>query len=381
MSSESIHLLSAIGKENPFHQLKKPFHELLSGQKAFYNQPDYLEAAKRDFSRIKPLPTTYNWNTEHKIFRIAKLILSILIFPIGIYNLLHSLIGKVAVLRAATPHLLGYQKKHADIRRSQISLDGEWKYKRMTIQVDGYKIDAMIVGKTSTLGNGRWMLASHGNCEYYEELVSIRHDFKRIFSAVNSNAILFNYPGVGASTGNPSRQAMVKAYRGVLSFLEDKQNGVNAKEIIGYGHSIGAGVQGEALETHTLKNEIKYLFVKKQTFSDLSKVATSYTNSKLVGFLVKFFGWNINPLTSSMQLQAPEIIMQTANIHWYEEIIDSSQIIDDGVIVARASLAKAMLENNKCARKNKVFIGMKESHNIGLINPEFLAKRINAFLK
>ena len=185
---------------------------------------------------------------------------------------------------------------------------GEWKVKRLTIEVDGYHIDAAIMGKAATLENGRWVLTSNGNGSFYENHFH-DHNFKQILSKIDRNTILFNYPGVGCSPGLPNRQAMAKAYRAVLAFLEDQKNGIGAKEIIGYGHSIGGGIQGEALNSHTLKKDIKYVFIKGRTFSELASVASK--TSWLMGALVKLLGWNINTLESSKRLKAPEIILQT----------------------------------------------------------------------
>ena len=54
----------------------------------------------------------------------------------------------------------------------------------------------MIVGKAATLDNGRWVLASNGNGAFYEDGLAEGADVKQILSAVNGNAIVFNYPGV-----------------------------------------------------------------------------------------------------------------------------------------------------------------------------------------
>lgn len=363
------------------------FSDMLEGNKAFYAQPDYVEATKRDFSQTTTLPATYKLNTENKIIQIAKQVLSFIIFPIAIYQLLHTLVGKIAVLPAASPCLIGYSidqinRCRADFfQLSDILQHNEWKYKRITVEVDGYKIDAVIVGKENTLGNGRWLLKSNGNAEFYEnQLSDYEGDLQKILLELKSNAILFNYPGVGASSSLPSRKAMAKAYQAILSFLEDQKKGIGAKEIIGYGHSIGGGVQGDSLKTHTLKKDIKYIFVKSRTFSDLSTEVSCLT-IKLLGFLIKIFGWNMDSIESSKKLQAPEIIMQTANVQQYELLTDSSKIIDDGVIPAKASLAKALLDDTTCPRKNKLFIGMREHHNGGLNDPSFLAQKINEFLR
>lgn len=364
-----------------------PFFDILSGENAFYNSPDYVESTQRDFASNASLPVSYTWNTEHKIIRIAKQILSIIIFPIGIYKLIHSLVGKF-VLVPASLESLNYENQ-LRLKINLIDEIDEWKYKRITVKVNGYKIDAIIVGKASTLSNRRWVLASNGNGELYENNFFTREGrevyyFKQILKSINSNAIVFNYPGVGASSGLPSRKAMTKAYRAMLTFLEDKDNGIGAKEIIGYGHSIGGGVQGDALREHELKEDIGYVFVKSRTFSNLAIEASFKTNCSLVGFLIKILGWNINPAESSKRLQVPEFILQTISHDrsnfFPEELTESSQIIDDGMILAEASLAKNLLDDDQCPRENKIFLGLKETHNIGLLEPTWLARKIESYL-
>lgn len=351
------------------------FKDMLHGDNAFYNQPDYTDKTSRDFVLNRPLPISYTWNTESKIIRIAKQIFSIIIFPVFIYKLLHSLVGKI-LLPASNPSTMGYS---AHDKRLDVDLADDWKYKRFTIEVDGYKIDASIIGEESTLNNGRWVLVSNESGGYYEEKLCQVVGLKTILSEVQGNAIVFNYPGVGASTGLPNRQAMANAYRAMLSFLEDQTNGIGAKEIIGYGCSMGGAVQADALKFHEFKKDVKYVFVKSNTFSNLSTIVSTETN-KLVGFLIKLLGWNMNSAESSKDLQAPEIIMQTANVMDYEEIKDSSKIIDNGLITAEASLAKELLENDNCSRKDKIFIGMREKHNRSLIDPSFLATKIETSL-
>jgi hypothetical protein len=378
MSSESLSFPGMIHRNNAY-QPPMSFKDMLHGEKAFYDQPDYLKSTRKDLCQ-KRLPVTYTWNTESKYRRIAKQILSIVVFPIGVYKLLHSLAGKAAILPSSNPSLMGYPKNHAAKSRRNICVYGDWKYKRITIAVDGYKIDAMIVGKASTLNNGRWVLASNGNSGYYEDKLSNSYDFKQVLSKVNGNAIVFNYPGVAASSGIPNRKGMEKAYRAMLAFLEDKKQGIGAQEIIGYGHSIGGGAQGDALGKHELKKDIKYVFVKKQTFSNLQQ-AVSNLMARPMGFLVKIMGWNIDSTASSKKLKVPEIIMQTAKVKDYEELKDSTKIIDDGVIYAKGSLAKNLLDDQSCPKENKTFIGMSERHNDPLEDPTFLAEKIEASLK
>ena len=234
----------------------------------------------------------------------------------------------------------------------------------------------MVIGKASTLNNGTWILASNGNGEFYEDKMSCDSDFKELLGEIKGNGIVFNYPGVGSSSGSPNRYAMAQAYQAMLSFLEDQKSGIGAKKIIGYGHSIGGGVQGDALATHSLQEHIQYVFVKSRTFSNLSTI-TSILIHNWLGVAVKMLGWNIDSILSSKKLQAPEIILQTANVSSYELLTDSAKIIHDGVIPAKASLAKTLLDDVSCPKENKLFVGIPDAHNTLLSNIPYLAELIN----
>ena len=74
----------------------------------------------------------------------------------------------------------------------------------------------------------------------------------------------------------------------------------------------------------------------------------------------------MDSVESSKKLKASEIILQTANVNEAEVLVDSAKIIDDGVILASASLAKVLLDDDSCPKENKVFIGIPERHNSGL---------------
>ncbi|MFY7842781.1 MAG: CPn0927/CPn0928 family alpha/beta hydrolase fold protein [Rhabdochlamydiaceae bacterium] len=355
------------------------FQEQLGGPHAFYNQKDYEESTKKDLSQTNHLPTTYEWNTDSKIITIARLVFQILFFPLAIYRGLHILAAKIAILPSSSPWILDKSKGMINDIRSNTPLDEEWKYKRLTIEVDGYKVDAVIVGKPKTLQNGQWTLFSNGNAQFYEYNLHNYSQLREFLTLTNSNALLFNYPGVGSSSSLPSKEAMTKAYRSMLTFLEDDIKGIGAKKIIGYGLSIGGAVQAEALNQHVLKSNIKYVFVKDRTFSDLSLTASLLT-TRVLGFLVLILGWKMQPALSSKKLKAPEIIIQTAQVKKYTKSPKPSKIIDDGVIHSKASLATALLEDTTCSKTNKLFIGVPDQHNDYLSDLPFLANEIIANL-
>jgi len=352
----------------------------LVGGNAFYNRPNFIQETKNNLARDEAGNVAYKRDTEHKIIRIAKYVFSIIIFPVGIYNVIHAIVGKF-VLPASFTSLADVTNNRMETDL-EIKFSGGWVYKRIALEFDGYKIDAMIMGKPATLNNGKWVLGSNGNGEFYEDKISGPSDFKRIVSNLEGNAILFNYPGVGASTGMPSRQAMEKAYQTMLHFLEDQNDGIGAKQIIGYAHSIGGASQGDALRSHELKKNIKYVFVNSRTFSDLETTISTIFCSPM-GFLAKVFGWNMDSVQSSKNLKAAEIILQSASVNDCEELQDSSKIINDGVIYKEASLGKVLLDDPETPRKNKVFIGVPELHNdqLSFKSRDFIVERINELLK
>lgn len=354
------------------------------GKTPFYNQFDYVQKTEKELSQTTTLENvSYVHNTESKAARVAKLIFSIIIFPIGIYNIIHALVGKIVVpsTNKLLNNLKGNPSNYVDLLRNKIveevrGNEGPWKYKRITVEVNGNKIDAMIIGKESTFNNGRWLLQSNGNSGFYEySLGDKSSSFKHLLTHLEGNALVFNYPGAGANDGMPNRQTMTKTYQAMLNFLEDKQKGIGAKEIIGYGYSIGGGVQGDALLTHRLKNEsdgIKYVFVKDRTFSNLSTAAAHFSNP-FQGFLTKVFGWNFNSVESSKRLPVPEIIFQTAKVKEYTVLKNSDDLKHDMVISAEASLAKSLMDADDYSHENKTFIGMPEEHVDPFVNPEQIA--------
>ncbi len=335
--------------------LPNVFEDMLVGDNAFYKQPQYTEIKQREFSQIEPLAPMYEWNTEHKIMRVVKVIFSIIIFPIYIYQILHSLVAALVL-----PSSIAYSDEDILSYRMRVCHDNRaWKMKRISVACDGYTIDAMIMGKPDTFANRRWALISDGNGELYETSYNA---YKPILQGIGANAIFFHYPGVGSSNGPPSRLACAKAYRAMLRLLEDDERGIGAREIIGIGHSIGGGVQADALVSHELRTDKKYVFVKSRTFATLSQVAAERVAS-IAGLLVRLFGWNIDTAASSKKLRAPEIILQTADVEVATELTSSAPIRHDSVIAETAALATALLDDPACPRESKIFLGIPEGHN------------------
>lgn len=310
---------------------------------------------------------------------------SVLCFPIGLYKLFHILAGYAIIPSALSLKFKKiiyplFNKNDAEPveifdpnkNREQIKTDTLWTYQRITIEVDGNKIDAMIAFNNKK-NTDRWVLASNGNNDYYERGFTNRN-FQRLASQLEGNIISFNYPGVGASTGLPTKPALAKAYRAILQVLETH----GAKEIVGYGFSVGGAVQAEAIKKHEFKTDIKYVFIKDRTFSSLAQLVSK------IGLLIKGLKWNLNSVESSQKLTKPEIILQTGK---QEKILThSDQLKEEGdeVISKEASLANALLNPPKQEFPSaKKIIGTEQNHFEDLSDNDLknLAKNVNSLLK
>lgn len=321
-----------------------------------------------------------------------------------VWRIVHSWIGKFAILPSSTPPLLGFFMNAYKEMRPRINTD-HFKMKRVRILVEGIYIDAMIVGTPKTFASTRWTLFASGNGEFFELLLLFDKSLSAFIENLETNAIFFNYPGVADSQGLPNRKLMVSTQRAVLQFLEDPINGVGAKvrkmkrsivtdlnffkknkEIIMWGHSIGGATQGEALYGYSFRTDVKYLFIKSRSFSNLKQVAFNLTHSRILSWGVYFGGWNISPLKSSLTLKQPEMILQTirTNSSTYTQYRKgiTFTIIHDGIIYPEASLAYALLNspmNDKLI--NKFIYGLYEGHNDGIGNPSQLASLIKDIMK
>ncbi|CRX39392.1 CPn0927/CPn0928 family alpha/beta hydrolase fold protein [Estrella lausannensis] len=344
---------------------------LLTGQKAFYHQPDYGMRTFGELSCLEALPPCYCVSIESRISRIAKVVLAIVFFPLGIWYLLHRVAGLFLVPASFDPEIT----KISIAAREALNLEGPWKYKRFTVAVDDCLVDACVIGREETLGNGRFVLKSFGNGETYR---LSDYAFEQFLQEINGNAIVFNVPGVGGSVGGPSRDTMAKAYRAMLQFMEDQEEGLGAREIIGYGYSIGGAVQATGLDEHTLRNDLKYLFIKDKTFATLGGIATDIAGG-FIGFVVKALGWNISVVDSSIRLKAKEIIIQTTSGYQERVLTSAAEIINDGIITASASLAKAILESKE-PMYEKVVIATPTDHGTPLLSTNILSTEVNRML-
>lgn len=368
---------------------------VLSGPSAFYRSNDYECTLKKSLLEKSSPKPCYKIELENRILRIAKRVLSYVLFPIAIYQYLHSYAGKYQLLKMGCDR--EYQLLHGksiDDKRLDMMSDPHWKVKRLAIEVDGFIIDAAIMGTEATLGNGRWLMHTCGSDSSYESVMgqvdpaNPQKDIKNLLKEIDANMISFNYSGIGASTGAPSASAMIKAYKACLRFLEDQDRGLAAKEIITHSRSLGGGVEGEVLKTHEFQDDIKYVCIKDKTFESVSKAAY-YLFQNATGIflsaLIKIFGWDFSPFPYRKLdiANVKEIIIQSSIYADYVSITNRENLDVfkyDGSIPPKASLARAILADRNISLKNKVILGVPDNHYSGFSNIPILASCIKHLL-
>jgi hypothetical protein len=262
-----------------------------------------------------------------------------------------------------------------------------WKYKRISVQVDGCLIDAMLIVRDSTAENGKWFLHSNTNSDFYELHKHYTTTAKKLAFSLDTNILLFNHPGVGASQGSFTRETIAKTYQTMLHFLEDKERGIGANTIIAKGFCLGGNIQGEALKDYELQPEIKYVFIKDRSAFDFSKAA-SRVSLCWIGKLLDLCGWNMDTLSSSKRLvNAHEILLHTAGVTAAEQITDPDLLIDDGVLAKEETLGYHILKNQDQSftkkLENTTVLGIPEFHCNSLSHDTLsvLSKKIKVILE
>jgi fermentation-respiration switch protein FrsA (DUF1100 family) len=126
------------------------------------------------------------------------------------------------------PNLPG---REIEVTPARIGLD----YKQLTLDTeDGVKIDAWFIPASS---RGPTLLFFHGNAGN----ISHRLDSIQIFHELALNVLIIDYRGYGRSTGKPSEEGLYQDAEAAWNYLT-KFRGIDAKEIVLFGRSLGGAV-------------------------------------------------------------------------------------------------------------------------------------------
>ncbi|MEI6241828.1 MAG: hypothetical protein WCP39_00290 [Chlamydiota bacterium] len=317
-------------------------HSLNDSLTSFFINPNYEKKTVDDLQK-KILPT-YSFES---------------LTPLSKPNPFHRFIGQFVITGSFIPTSTAIKKRKQVAKLILKKKMGAWKLKRIALSIDGTYIDAMIIGTPNTLSNTiqkRWMLFSLGCADIYEFLL-LKPAFFYQLQVLQTNCLIFNYPVTGNSLGYSHFELIKRTYQTALSLLE---NVIHPNEIILWGLSIGGAIQAQVLLEHPFKEDIRYVSVKDRTFSILSKEMEALTLN-FIGKLIRVSGWEMNSLSASLSLHIPEIILQTTK--------KKGEIISDGVIIAKTSLARN-LQNQGILFFNKEIFPLESKHSNTLLPTE-----------
>lgn len=146
---------------------------------------------------------------------------------------------------------------------------------RVSIPVSNSKLDAAIIGGNT----GReWIIYSNANGVCYEHILPYLY---RISSTLNKRVLVYNYRGVGNSSGTCfSAQDMVQDLKACVEYLQQQ----HYSDILLWGHSIGGAV------SVLVGNELRVKVVADRSFANLSLVVLGkLTEGPLGSILCGFF--------------------------------------------------------------------------------------------
>lgn len=157
----------------------------------------------------------------------------------------------------------------------------------------------------------KWIIYFLPNGEVAEDVLPIA---RQMADDCSVNILVFNYRGVGRSTGFPvCSQDLVADGAACMEFLQGAK-GVPTENIFAYGHSLGAGVAA-----HLLANNEKYRkahLISDRSFSSLGDivacVASSLVGRTLGGRTKRFFekqGWVLNSVDDICKIEGTSLVV------------------------------------------------------------------------
>lgn len=299
------------------------------------------------------------------VISLIKLLLAVVFFPLGLVMFLsgfcQALVLPAAFMGGCLGRLLrifGYIGRkdlvhpfHNIARDIRIK-----KIERTPIQYDHVLVDSIELHLNNAKPT-RWILVSDGNffgMENRFKLLGCRNPLVDLAEKLEANLLFFNYPGVVSSRGPVSKEGLVKSYQACVRYLKDPQQGLGAKEILGYGISLGGAVQAEALKDEVLdgSNGVQWILIKDRTFTSMREVGKSLFG-KFGVWLTRGFGWDMEPAKISETVCCPEIFI-------YSSQIGSQVVASDGKFEPNLSFASAFVKEGTLINtpKPKVPIGM-----------------------
>jgi len=250
-------------------------------------------------------------------------------------------------------------KQNALRARESINLEGNIRYERRTLDIDGAKGDVLFMTNPSSISNDRWTVISFGIRALYENRVAQEADkglgpLQQMMEMCNTNLVVYNYPGMGASDDTPLfRESTVRAHNGVLEFLYDEKH---PKQVVDYGHSFGGFVISEGCASRPSAKSVSRITVFDRTDIQASNIL--WNDGYAEWFLDKTLNWNMgidlskedNPIIAMMNVETDRAVrLRPGDTFTYT----------DKAVTQGTSVANIMLNTVE----NPFVIGIPGQHN------------------
>lgn len=307
-----------------------------------------------DFTIKDGQPDTFSRRFRSLVTYIPQRLIMIPLYPAQ-SNLLKKFVKQLnpKSLNELRPYLQGVMKS-ATLRE-------------VTIERNGIRYDALLMGRPETLQNGRWVLQATGNACPIEKMA---YACWRTYSPAGFNVLMVNGPSVGRSSGHANARTIGEAQEGGIRFLE---TAIKAKQIALAGHSLGGAAIGQAILQHEFKKDISYLVVRQHAFDRTSNVVKKIINlpilKHIAQYLIYWADLEMDNVQSSKKLQElgiHEVIIQAVDPQAIaaKQRLKEKIFMSDGVIPAKASLGYRLVKEGVIQNKEFACIPNAD-HNDG----------------
>jgi hypothetical protein len=328
-----------------------------------------------------------------KIARIAWNVLSVIVFPIGLGRLSGMLVRNIA-RSLILPAQFRFNPKNAsiswlDYKREAFINDRTNHAQQVTIETaDGVKLDNLVIHnpeQNETPANEqKWVVYFMGNACCYEECLE---EMKELSQRTGANVLIGNPRGVFRSEGlaTKSKQLILDG-EAKVQYL--KNLGVDTKNILLHGHSLGGGIATAVAVNHQEEGHEMNL-CNDRSFASLQAFLTSM-GGKFLGSIVSSLAingrWEFNSVDNYKKIKGKKFIIHTKDDQvikysagLYKHLKDEAMTAEDRRL--KAERVKARLPGQKSVKQPGVRTDYKPENALKMVvtapNEGFEPKLLN----
>ena len=243
----------------------------------------------------------------------------------------HTLVG-YAILPSQLSILFLFADLNTKKENLKTQLGGEEI--KIPTENEGTTLDGLFFKGDGCEKSDRTMILFNANGIRYEEYGNPKVDLFELnkWQENGWNVVVFNYRGIGKSTGKVSRDGLISDGEAAIEFIK-KNYQTPEKLILLHGHSIGGGIAAEVAARYP---EVNYC--SDRSFSSLStQIASMFGDLHLMKpnkleNLLKNLGWELNAFDNLSKIKGKKIVIKNQS---------------DGIIVDHLSDRIKMVYNIK----------------------------------